>query len=639
MPGKHGAPGFGARKQPEREMKIKHRLVGGFLVVAVLVGVFGFFSVHMSRKVLQEAIGENMLLSASHTMGDIDRALFYRLEEVQVLASGALLEKELAASNREFDRMAEAGKDAPLVAGVLNNELSEELGERIEFFKRKYGYPAYSGIYVTNKYGAVIAYTGSAGRHLRADGQRRWATAVAQGYQIGDIEYDEETGVFTADLAIKIYDDNGEFAGVLGAAMNMAEVTEILTDLKAKSQYKSMSPVLVSKDGRVMFCGRDPSMRHRGSSVRHEVIGSDLSSREDVSQAVAGKDGYLVVREEGKELLSVFSRSGGYRDFEGLGWSILVLYDLDEIYRPAITLRNIQLVVSGAIIIAAVVIAVLIYRSIYVPVLKLTGAAAALGRGELDTRVDVRSNDEMGMLADSFNRMAQDLKDSRERSIRQEKLSLLGQVASSVGHEIRNPLGVMNNAVFFLKSKLSGADDVTREYLDILKGEIENAESIVADLLNYARTRTPKTAKAGVEDLVAKSLERTRLPDSVRVETDLPGGLPMLRVDPLQIRRVFQNIIKNAGEAMGDGGGSLRITAREDREAGTVSIDFADTGPGIPEEVMANIFQPLFTTKARGIGLGLPIVKSVTEANGGRVDIATRRGEGTTITVTLPAAR
>lgn len=227
------------------------------------------------------------------------------------------------------------------------------------------------------------------------------------------------------------------------------------------------------------------------------------------------------------------------------------------------------------------------------------------------------------------------LLDAYEELVGKEKLALLGQVAGSVGHELRNPLGVMSNAVYFLQTVLSDADQTTREYLDIIKSEIATSERIVGDLLDSVRTKPPHPELTGVPQLIEQSLGKCTIPPSVTVKLDIPESLPPLRVDAVQICQVFRNLISNGMEAMPEGG-TLEIRALDNEMEKQITVNVHDTGIGMTPEQQAKLFQPLFTTKARGIGLGLVVVKNLTEANGGRIEVQSEAGKGTMFSVTLP---
>lgn len=229
----------------------------------------------------------------------------------------------------------------------------------------------------------------------------------------------------------------------------------------------------------------------------------------------------------------------------------------------------------------------------------------------------------------------QALLDAQEELVRNEKLAVLGQIAGSVGHELRNPLGVMSNAVYFLQTVLSDADETTKEYLDIIKSEIAGSERIVSDLLDAVRTKPPQSAAVDVKTLIDQVLHKYTLPPSVALELDIPATLSPLRVDALQIQQVFRNLISNGVEAMPEGG-KLTIRASEDTQTKSIAVSVKDSGIGMTPEQLHKLFQPLFTTKARGIGLGLVVVKNLAQANGGGVQVESAPGQGSVFTVTLP---
>lgn len=228
------------------------------------------------------------------------------------------------------------------------------------------------------------------------------------------------------------------------------------------------------------------------------------------------------------------------------------------------------------------------------------------------------------------------LLDAQEELVRQEKLATLGQLSGSVAHELRNPMGVISNAVYFLQTVMPDADETVREYLAIIKSEVSNSQRIISDLLDFSRAKTPQSELSPVNTLISRSLARCVIPDNVDLRLDIPDTLPAVNADPLHMEQVFKNLVTNAAQAMPEGG-ELIIGARRN-ENDFVEITISDTGEGISPDNIKKLFQPLFTTKARGIGLGLAVVKNLIDANGGRIEVNSQVGKGATITVILPAA-
>lgn len=231
------------------------------------------------------------------------------------------------------------------------------------------------------------------------------------------------------------------------------------------------------------------------------------------------------------------------------------------------------------------------------------------------------------------NRRTEALQQAQEAMIRQEKLAVLGQLAGSVGHELRNPLAVINNAVYYLRAVLPQADEKVHQYLDMIQQEVYTAEKIINDLLNFSRLKGGEPEPVDLAEVVKRALLRLEIPEGIQVHVDLPPDLPQIRADALQLEQVVTNLATNAVQAMPQGG-ELWIAAQA--ADGELRLAVRDSGVGIPPENMPHIFEPLFTTRARGIGLGLAVCKRLVEAHGGRIEVVSQPGQGATFTVILP---
>jgi signal transduction histidine kinase len=224
-------------------------------------------------------------------------------------------------------------------------------------------------------------------------------------------------------------------------------------------------------------------------------------------------------------------------------------------------------------------------------------------------------------------------KEMEERLVRQEKLAVLGQLAGSVGHELRNPLGVISNAVYYLQTVNPDADESTQEYLNMISAEVRGASKIISDLLDFSRTKMPERQEIGVSELVAQVLEKKPPPENVQVKKEFPEDLPEVYVDPAQIHQVLSNLVENAYQAMLEGG---KLVIKGENKNNQVLISINDNGIGISPENMKKLFEPLFTTKAKGIGLGLAVSRTLLETNGGTIEVESEEGRGSTFTVILP---
>ncbi|MEW6067313.1 MAG: ATP-binding protein [Nitrospirota bacterium] len=231
-----------------------------------------------------------------------------------------------------------------------------------------------------------------------------------------------------------------------------------------------------------------------------------------------------------------------------------------------------------------------------------------------------------------------ELRETQERLIRSEKLAAIGQLAASVAHELRNPLGVIKNSAYYLreridKSGLTSEDQSIFEFLNIIENEIGMSDKIIKDLLNFSKISSPLVKPTDINDIILDILFITKKPENIIVETVLYPDIKKVMVDPYQIRQAFNNLILNAFQAMEDGG-VLKIITRE--KDGFVDAEFTDTGWGIREEDQERIFDALYTTKARGFGLGLAVTRGIIERHEGQIKVKSRIGEGTTFIIRLP---
>jgi len=248
-------------------------------------------------------------------------------------------------------------------------------------------------------------------------------------------------------------------------------------------------------------------------------------------------------------------------------------------------------------------------------------------------RADEALKDYSELLEEMVGERTTELRDAQEELVRKEKLAVLGQLAAGVGHELRNPLGVISNAVYYLETILSDADETTKEYLELISSEVRTSEMIVSDLLDLSRTRPAERERIEVFELITQILDRRNPPEGVEVDTQITPDLRPLFVDPRQTVLVFDNLITNAYQAMTEGG---KLTIQAKTEEDRVHVSITDTGCGIPKENMKKLFEPLFTTKARGIGLGLAVSKNLVEANTGSIEVVSEEDKGSTFTIILP---
>ncbi len=225
------------------------------------------------------------------------------------------------------------------------------------------------------------------------------------------------------------------------------------------------------------------------------------------------------------------------------------------------------------------------------------------------------------------------LRDSNERLVKSERLAAIGEIAGMVGHDLRNPLTGIKNAVYFLKKKGNAISEIqAKEMLEIIDKAIDHSNKIINDLLDYSREMHLELTKHQARTLIEKAMGMINVPSRVQIANNV-GEEAWIGVDSDKMVRVFTNLIKNAIEATPESG-TLKISSCQTKDS--VEIAFADTGTGISEETLGKLFLPLFTTKAQGMGFGLAICKRIVEAHGCCISVNAAANRGTTFIISLP---
>jgi two-component system NtrC family sensor kinase len=286
------------------------------------------------------------------------------------------------------------------------------------------------------------------------------------------------------------------------------------------------------------------------------------------------------------------------------------------------------------------------------PVRTLTSFVSRIARGDYSAEVSVKGDDEIATLAREFDQMARalrereaQLKEKQAALLRAEQLAAVGRISAQIAHEVRNPLSSIGLNVelideAFAKARFSSEAEAkeARDVLASVLREVDRVTEITESYLKMARLPQPALAKEDVNRVVAnvldfsrEELERAR----VQVVRELDPGLPDTLADEGQLRQVFLNLVRNSRDAMREGG---TLTVRTGARDGELEIEFRDSGEGIRAEVKAQVFEPFFSTKQGGTGLGLAVSRQIVQAHGGTIGCESVDGGGTSFVIRLPRA-
>jgi two-component system, NtrC family, sensor kinase len=272
----------------------------------------------------------------------------------------------------------------------------------------------------------------------------------------------------------------------------------------------------------------------------------------------------------------------------------------------------------------------LVMRIISRPLQRITLAAVQVSNGEYGTEVDLRSsNDEIGLLANSFNEMSRKMADDieqlralNEQLIRTEKLASLGTLSAGVAHEVNNPLASISSLIQIMQNK-QNLDDETKEKLRLISTQITRITQVTKDMMDFARVRPAAKSAVDVNELLETSIRLASFDrefQRLKIVKDYGENLPKVFADSDQLQQVFLNLILNARDAMNENG---VLSIKTLQTVDNITVEIADNGSGISENNLKQIFDPFFTTKpaGKGTGLGLAVCYGILTAHGGKIEV------------------
>jgi two-component system nitrogen regulation sensor histidine kinase NtrY len=320
--------------------------------------------------------------------------------------------------------------------------------------------------------------------------------------------------------------------------------------------------------------------------------------------------------------------------------------------RPLIELQrqvvSTAMLVGGAGILVAVLASLWFAARVTRPVVSLAEAARRVAAGDLGTKVEVESSDELGELATSFNRMTEDLVQQKDRTLQAERVAAWRELARRLAHELKNPLFPLQVTVEnLMRAKQKSPEmfeEVFHEGTATLLAEINNLKTIIGRFSEFSKMPQPQRQPTQVNEVVRSvlrvfhaQLQKTELRDNdknqIAVHTELADALPEISADPDLLHRALQNLVLNSIDAMPHGGElAIRTATLGDR----IEISVSDTGSGLTRDECGRLFTPYYTTKQHGTGLGLAIVQSVVSDHGGKISVESTKEKGTTFRIELP---
>lgn len=594
-----------------KKRRLEKKVILFFLICVFLcIGTTAYVAITISIRMLAASTFESLLFHAEKVASDVTREIVVELNSLRNFAKV----QELLPPTQEIAR--QRFFQFLMVHPYVNKmQLLDKAG--VELFE----------FYGPNKISS---------RRKDYSRDNRFVIATVNGTYISPV-FTNESGTRAILLASRIGNSMQASSGVVTAEISLVHLLRLIEE--QNSRYRIV--YIVDNRGDIV------AYPNYGWVLQRRNLAGIPTVREVISETLAKRAHHHVYTSP--EGLRVY---GVQALVPYLGWGVIIEEPYAAVFRPIYRMVRWIGLTSFAISAVIVCVGIVFVRRKIRPLRLLHESAEKIQNGNWDIVIKTKTGDEIEDLANAFNAMttklkemyggleskieerSSQLKEAQDRLIFAERLATIGKLASIVGHELRNPLAIIKNSVYYLNMlEIGKVSEEAKEQLDLIEKEIDASTQIISDILDFAREKEPKLVKSNMHLLLKNILDKTNVPREVIIRTDLHAADAELMVDPLLVGRVFQNLISNAIQAM-PAGGTLSLSTSSTRE--TFRVVFKDTGSGIAPENLSKIFEPLFSTKAKGTGLGLTVCKSIVERHGGRISVESILNLGTTFTIELP---
>ncbi len=618
-------------------MKISFVIITVMFAISLTFTLVGVISFDLSVQEIKKLLGSRNQGFAINMIQGLDKHIENRLHDFQELTNLELVHTALVNSNTKFERIQdikeflnlkeqeiEFSEATPFIGELIDEILTEELEQSIEFYREEYNYDVVEELFVTNAYGANVALGSGTSDYSQSD-EEWWQITKDSGKYAGDIQFNEEYDSYLIDFAFRVDDADGNFLGVLRVLITM---DDLLSEFIGESDLLipgGRNTLLLDKNGNVIFSDEKISLTHSPISYFSEIMkGSNV--------------GYFELKDEsGNSSLVSFAKSTGYRTFEGFDWIVAIEQNNSSIVGEFEELRESILTVSISGMIASVIGGILISSTVSSPLRNLTKIANSISRGNFKIYLKKSRIDEINTISNSFEDMAKNLEkllDTEKQlaeahvKIKNERLAAIGELAASMAHDLKNPLGTIKSSAEILQ-RHSCQDDELKQVVNRMYRAIDRISHQIDDVLNYVQITPLEVQSIKISELLQYAISSLDIPKNISFS--VPDSDIKIKCDIRKLEIVFINIFLNSIQAIGKNIG--KIECNIEKKDSTAIIEIKDSGPGIPDAVFTRIFEPLITSKQKGTGLGLSTCKNIIEQHNGKIFA---QNNPTRFTITLP---
>ncbi len=579
-------------------------LLMGLAPATILTGL----AFYQAREALQLEITRNLRNEASALMLEVDRMMFERVLQVHTWSHLELMQD--------------------VRVGDVDKRLSHLLFDLDMHYEG-----VYKSLTCSNRQGMVVAASDASLVGKQIEGLGVWLTApLAHGEtRLSPLKLDLESGKASIEMEAAIHDpQKKENVGKLHAWFDWTEIFDLLDHPNQTTVNASPASlaVLLDEQGRIIAASKP--LRERGLLLSNALASWRTTVGND---AVITNEEHLLGY---GELLAGSAIGHGYQDFPGFGWTVQVYHPTAIAFAPVHRMGYAFLLLLVLTSAAAVALSLLIARRIARPIVQLKELTRNfMQKQHLAEPINIGQG-EVGELTESFQQMIRDLEQSRDNLVRASKLAVVGEMAATMAHEVRTPLGIMRSSAQILQRE-TALSETGKEMLGFILSENDRLNKLISSLLDCARPRPPNFNLHGlhgiarkVQDLLGAQASRK----NIRLACEFEAVNDQLYCDDEQILQVLLNLVLNAIQIL-EPAGEVALRTFSTGQGLVLNVD--DNGPGIPENVRQKVFDPFFTQRDGGIGLGLTVVQQILRAHGAEITVCTSgRSRGTRFHIIFP---
>ena len=616
-------------------LKIIYILIIGMSITTLVYGIQAYvtFQVNSERLVESEALRNQVL--ASNLIQNLDLFIEGRMIDFQSLEKAKEIRDILNSSNQEFSQIEDLDeyfdqknppienfdRYLPFITQAVEQKHQNELTAIIKNYDQTYGFDFTEEFFITNAYGANVVLIFGVADYVQTD-KEWWQKTKDEGFYVGQIEYFPAYGTYAVPLGISISNERGEFLGNIRVLISIDHLLEDFLKNIQLLEEQNKEVLLVNRDGMIIY--------------DNKIIYGENLTVNFMDNLTEAEGNFKFLRNDSKEIISYAKSKEG--SGLGLEWIVILTEKEENIISSLEDIRNSLALPAIIGSLVTVIIGIIITVFVSKPLTKITKTYKLLALGNFEFRLKPSKLHEINLLSNSYNELSKSLKKlietekdlAEERvKVKNERLTAIGELSASMAHDMKNPLAVIKTGIDVLEKKFKGNDENIDKLFSNIDIGINRISHQIKDVLEYVRITPANITSVKLDKMVDTALNTIQIPPTVIIKN--PHSNIELNCDQQKMEIVLINLILNAIQAIGDNSGEIIISSKEDNSHYEVNIE--NSGPPIPEELLDRIFDPLFTTKFQGTGLGLATCKNIIEQHGGSILV---KNNPTTFTIKFP---